>query len=109
MKLIDKDAVWEWLKTAPLPVVLMICLSTTGVLAGWMWAIAGEVKDQKAVIAVAAEQALVAKTITEKSDDKLDMLLIGMAELRLEVSALKLETSALKQETARWSDMKEKK
>ncbi len=94
----SREAVMKWLGLAPLPVVLMICLTTTGTLAGWVWAIAGELKDQKTIVAVAVEQATVAKTITERADDKLDVLLIGITELRGDLAALRIEVERARQE-----------
>lgn len=97
----NREAVLRWLGLAPLPVVLMICLTTTGSLAGWVWVVADELKEQKAIVAVAVEQAKTAKAIVEHSDDKLDVLLISVTELRGELAAMRTENERVRKENNR--------
>lgn len=85
----QNEALWKWLKTAPLPVVLTICLSTTGALAGWVWAVADDLANQRAIVAVAAEQARTAKenqakleTQLSEFDKKIDKVLAAIVELK---------------------------
>lgn len=86
---LDREALWKWLGSAPLPVVLSICLGTSGVLGRWVWAVAAEVSDQKATVAVAAEQAEAARDAARavearlvRLEEKLDRLLEAVAGIR---------------------------
>lgn len=85
----NRDAIWKWLSAAPLPVVLSICLTTTGTLAGWVWVVAGEQATQKAAVAVAVEQAKDAKENIADTRDalgsidaKIDRLIQAVADLQ---------------------------
>lgn len=53
----SSDAVKRWLIAAPPVALLTVCLTAVGGLASWVWVVSAEVKDQKAVAAVAAAQA----------------------------------------------------
>lgn len=82
------DELKAWLKAAPLPVVLLICLTTTGAMGSWVWAVAGEVREQKAAVAVAAEQGKAAVRASQnvenrlaRVEDKLDRLMEIVAGL----------------------------
>jgi hypothetical protein len=77
-----KDAIWSWLITAPPSVVLSICLTVTSATAIWTWSVASEVRDQRATVAVAAEQAHAASTSQHRVEAKLDHLIEAVADLR---------------------------
>lgn len=84
-----REAVWQWLVTAPSAVVLSICLTATSALAAWTWAIAAEVKDHQTAVAVATEQARAANIAQQAVDVrlvrlevKLDRLLEAVADMR---------------------------
>jgi hypothetical protein len=95
-----REDMWKWLGTAPLPVVLTICLTCTGALAGWVWVVAAEVGSQATVVAVAAEQAATAQKVAGKSDDKLDRLLVGVTVLQGQMTALQVQLAAVQTEAA---------
>lgn len=89
MTLPNRDEMWRWLASAPLPVVLSICLTTTGALGSWVWALNSDIGAQKVAVAVAVEQAAAAdrhtQSITnrlERIEDKLDQLIDAVAELK---------------------------
>ena len=75
---------WEWFKTAPLPVVLSMCLSSFVILGSYSWSIDKDVKKQDTVVKVAVEQtahavkdaeaAAAAATRVEAKIDKLTEL-----------------------------------
>jgi len=75
---------WEWLKTAPLPVVLAICLTSFAVLGTYAWSIDGKVGEQKTVVAVAAERARVAAEVSVRIDEKLDKVLELVSHIAIE-------------------------
>ena len=81
------DETWKWLRTAPLPVVLSICLTTSGGLATWLWAVDKEQSEQKADVAVAAEQAKTAADTAKKMDEKLDKVLEAVLAIQLQQAA----------------------
>lgn len=91
------DDLKTWLKAAPLPVVLSICLTTTGAISTWVWAVAGEVREQRAAVAVAAEQGKAAVRSSQnvesrltRLEDKLDRLVeiaAGLAARRADDDA----------------------
>lgn len=68
------DDLKVWLKAAPLPVVLLICLTTTGAISTWVWAVAGEVREQRAAVAVAAEQGQAAVRSSQNIESRLTRL-----------------------------------
>jgi hypothetical protein len=86
MTLISDDT-WKWLKGAPLPVVLSMCLTSSSVLAAWVYAVEKEQEAQKAPIAVAAEQAKTAVEIAKGLDAKIDKLLEIVLEMKAEKKA----------------------
>lgn len=82
------DDLKAWLKAAPLPVVLLICLATTGAMGSWVWAVAAEVDEQKAKVAVAAAEGRAAVRAAQnvenrlaRVEDKLDRLMEIVAGL----------------------------
>ena len=84
-----REMLWQWVATAPLPVVLFICLTTTSMLAGWVWNVAAEVREQQTVAAVAASEARAAKEVAvsaesrlARMEDKLDWLKEAVAEMK---------------------------
>jgi hypothetical protein len=84
-----KEETWNWLRGAPLPVVLAISLLSTGVLGTWVWDVSAEVAEQKTDVAIAVEQAKQAndaqKSVEkklDKVDDKLDKLLESVAAMK---------------------------
>src|SRR5574341_806281 len=84
-----RAAFWKWLTSAPLPVVLFICLTSTSAVAGWVWTIADATAAQSAAVAVAAEQAKTAKADVQdtkeamiRMETKLDRLLEAVANLK---------------------------
>ena len=88
-----RDATWRWLSIAPPVVVLSICLSAVGALASWTWLVAGEVREQQTVAAVALEKAESAKITAlatavavdmrlTRLEDKIDRLIEAIANLR---------------------------
>lgn len=88
MTIPSRAEIWQWLGSAPLPVVLSICLSTSGMLAGWVWAVAAEVRIQQTVAAVAAVKADAANTTAvavetrlSRMESKLDRLLDKVARI----------------------------
>ncbi len=87
---------WAWFKTAPLPVVLSICLSSFGILATWSYANEKKIAEQKAKVEVAVAAASAAKDASERAEDKmdkanekLDKLLEGVLKLQAEAAAKK--------------------
>lgn len=86
---INREIVWSWLATAPPAVVLSICLTATGALAAWTWLIAGEVRDQHATVAVAAEQARAASESQHRSEAKIDRLIEVVSDLRADIARLR--------------------
>jgi len=84
---VTTDETWKWLRTAPLPVVLSICLTTSGGLATWLWAVDKEQDEQKATVAVAAEQAKTAADTAKKMDEKLDKVLEAVLAIQLQQAA----------------------
>lgn len=79
----------KWLISAPLPVVMSLCLSSFMVLGTYAWSIDSEVKQQKTDIAVAAERAKVAAEkakdaadTTRRVEDKIDKLIEAMLETK---------------------------
>jgi hypothetical protein len=85
------DDTWKWLKTAPLPVVLSMCLTSSGILATWLYAVDKEQSEQRAAVAVAAEQAKTAAEIAKGMDAKVDRLLVIVLEMQAEKKAEKAE------------------
>lgn len=82
---------WAWFKTAPLPVVLSICMSSFLILGSYAWSIDNEVKAQKTDVAVAAERAKVAAEkakdaaeTTKRVEEKIDKLLEAVIEIKVE-------------------------
>jgi hypothetical protein len=84
---IGGEAIWDWLKKAPLPVVLALCLSSTGLLGTWLWAVDKEQSEQKTAVAVAAEQAKTAADTAKKMDEKLDKVLEAVLAIQLQQAA----------------------
>lgn len=90
---------WEWLKTAPLPVVLSISLSCFVVMGSYAYSIDKKVQEhvtqEKAVVAVAAEQASNAAATTKRVEDKIDKMaeLLNKVILEREVSKAKREAA----------------
>src|SRR5688500_19800495 len=89
-----REAFRHWLNTAPLPVVLSITITAFSVLGSWVWVIAGDVRNQQTLTAVAAEKALAAHTASVavearlvRMEDKLDHILGTVAELTAEHAA----------------------
>ena len=70
---------WEWVKTAPLPVVLSICLTSFTLVGSYAYSIdkaqQRHAVEEKAAVAVAAEQAKTAAEIAKGMDGKIDKLL----------------------------------
>lgn len=84
-----KEHIWRWVGTAPLPVVLSVCLFTSGLLAAWVWDVQAEVHQQQTISAVATAEATAAKNVAltaesrlVRMETKLDMLLDEVATLR---------------------------
>lgn len=71
MKLISDES-WNWLKTAPLPVVLSMCLTSFSILGAWLWSVEKAQAQQKTEVAVAVEQAKQAQQSATKAEQKLD-------------------------------------
>lgn len=68
---------WAWLKTAPLPVVLSICMTSFLVLASYAYSIDKDVQEQKAQVVVAkaaADKAKDAADTARRVEDKIDKL-----------------------------------
>lgn len=82
---------WAWFKTAPLPVVLSICCSSFVVLGSYAYSIdeaaQKHVSEEKAAVAVAAEQAKTAAEIAKGMDGKLDKLLGIVLKMEAEKAA----------------------
>lgn len=78
------EAIWDWLKKAPLPVVLAISLSSTLVLGSWLWAVDGKAGDAAQAAAVASESKRAVEQRVQKMDEKLDKLLEVVLELKAE-------------------------
>jgi maleate cis-trans isomerase len=91
-----KEVTWEWLKTAPLPVVLSLCLTSFMVLGSYAWSIDNEVKEQKAVVAVAAEKAKVAAEVAIKIEEKLDKVLELVSHIAIEQAVAKSKAEEAK-------------
>lgn len=84
-----REELWAWLKSAPLPVVLTICLTTSGGLTAWVWALSERVSASTATAQLAVEKAETAKSLAADGDDrltrmdgKLDRLLVAVTELK---------------------------
>jgi len=95
---IGGEAVWDWLKKAPLPVVLSLCLSSFSVLATWLYAVESEQGKQAVAVAEAKKDAEQAKKAAdsmdaklEKANEKLDKLLEAVIEMKAEQKAAKKE------------------
>lgn len=71
---------WRWVRTAPLPVVLVFVLA----LATWVYAIDTEQRVEVVKSAAVARQV-------DSIDTKLDKLLDGVAELRAEQQRVRHE------------------
>lgn len=84
---------WEWLKTAPLPVVLSICLTSFSLVGSYAYSIdkaaQKHVVEEKATVAVAAEQAKTAAEIARNMDGKIDKLLEAVLKMQAEREAEK--------------------
>lgn len=77
------DDAWKWLRTAPLPVVLVFTLS----LGAWVYTIASDQAVEKAKAEGVREKV-------DKIDGKLDKLLEAVAELKAEQRARDHEPSS---------------
>lgn len=93
---IGGEEVWTWLKKAPLPVVLSLCLTSFTVLATWLYAVEGEQAKQAVAVAEAKKDAEQAKKAAEgmdakleKANEKLDKLLEAVIEMKAEQKAAK--------------------
>lgn len=89
---------WAWFKTAPLPVVLSICLTSFTVLGTYAWSIDEKVSEQKAVVAVAAEKAKVAAEVAIKIEEKLDKVLELVSHIAIEQAIIKTKAEEAKKE-----------
>jgi len=63
---------WAWFKTAPLPVVLSICLTSFMILGTWSYAIDKRQAEDSTKVAVAVERSTVAAAAAERAEAKLD-------------------------------------
>jgi hypothetical protein len=79
---IGGEDIWNWLRKAPLPVVLAISLSSTLLLSGWIWAVEGKAADAATAAQVAQESKRDQSRRIEKIDEKLDKLLEAVVELK---------------------------
>lgn len=86
---IGGEAVWDWLKKAPLPVVLAISLSSTVFLAGWLYAVDDKASEAAKDAAVAASAKVAEARRVEKMDEKIDTLLKIVLEIQAEKAAEK--------------------
>ena len=90
---------WEWVKTAPLPVVLSICLTSFTMVGSYAYSIDKAAqeheKEERAAVAVAAEQAKTAAEVAKAMDGKIDKLLQIVIRMEAEKAA---EDKAAKKE-----------
>jgi len=74
---------WDWAKSAPLPVVLALNL----VIAGWVYSLDEKQTEQDKKQAVGEQAAKDTKDAVEKANDKLDKLLQAVADLKAAAEA----------------------
>jgi hypothetical protein len=87
---------WAWFKTAPLPVVLSICLTSFTVLGTWSYAIEQKQAADSTKVAVAAEKAEQAAKAAEKAEQKLDKANEKLDKLLEIVAEVKAEQKSKK-------------
>jgi hypothetical protein len=92
MSFLSSDT-WAWLKTAPLPVVLSLCFTSFTLVGSYAYSIdkaqQEHVAAEKAVVAVAAEQAKVAAETARRVEDKIDKLANMLDQVILERAVAK--------------------
>ena len=66
--------VWNWLRLAPLPVVLAISLVGFGTIGNWVSRVSAETDRAKTAAEEAKSKADQAKSASDKSDSKLDKI-----------------------------------
>lgn len=88
---------WAWFKTAPLPVVLSICLTSFTVLATWSYAIEKRQAENSTKVAVAVEQAAQAKAAADSADKKMDKANEKLDKLLEAVLTIQAEAKAKKE------------
>ena len=88
---------WAWIKTAPLPVVLSICLSSFTVLGSWSYAIEKKQAEDSTKVALAAQKAEQAAAAAEKAEQKLDKANEKLDKLLEIVAEVKAEPKAKKE------------
>lgn len=85
---------WEWFKTAPLPVVLSICVSSFLILGSYAYSIDKDVQEQKAAVVVAkvaADRAEDAAATAKRVEDKIDRLTELVQQVVIEQAVAKAE------------------
>lgn len=85
---------WAWLKTAPLPVVLSICMTSFFILGSYAYSIDKDVQQQKADVVVAkaaAEKAKDAADTARRVEDKIDKLTDMVQQVVIEQAVAKAE------------------
>ena len=90
------EETWKWLRQAPLPVVLSICLLSSTILGSWVYAVEQKQNEQKTAVAVAAEKAAVAAETAKRAEDKLDKANDKLDQLLEAVIRVKAELDASK-------------
>lgn len=81
---IGGELIWDWLRKAPLPVVLAISLSLSAAIGTWVYAVDATATTAAKDAAVAVEGKREQARRLEKIDEKLDKLLEAVVELRAE-------------------------
>ncbi len=86
---------WEWFKTAPLPVVLSICRSSFTILGTYAYSLdqaqQKHIAEEKASVAVAAEQARTAAETAKRVENKIDKLTEVLQAVAIEQAVAKAE------------------
>lgn len=85
---------WAWFKTAPLPVVLSLCMSSFLVLGSYAYSIDKDVQEQKAQVVVAkaaADKAREAAEAARRVEDKIDKLTELVQQVVIEQAVAKAE------------------
>jgi hypothetical protein len=83
---VTREEVVRAITDAPTKVVVSLALTVLVALGGWVWTIADDVSDQRAAVAVAAEQARAATIAQDRIEQKLDRLIEVVADLRAEIA-----------------------
>lgn len=88
---------WEWFKTAPLPVVLSLCLTSFMVLGSYAYSLDKKQQEQKVTVEVAVAKAEQAEQSAERSENKLDKANEKLDKLLEAVLTIQAEAKAKKE------------